>query len=46
MSWPPARLSACGVVRFVTVPKSSCGAGCRGIAIAPVPAEILKIGTH
>ena len=26
-------------------PKSSCGAGCRGIAIAPVPAKILKIGT-
>jgi Tol biopolymer transport system component len=26
-------------------PKSSCGMGCRGIAIAPVPKKILKIGT-
>ncbi len=26
-------------------PKSSCGMGCRGIAIAPVPNKILKIGT-
>lgn len=26
-------------------PNSSCGMGCRGIAVAPVPPKILKIGT-